>query len=107
MNSTHLATITPCSLPMIALIMTLSTGCGKGEDHVLASPDIRASTMGLGGPWECDPSEWCHVSTMQEDCSQWGLQYAADAWPTEGGGYCLQRFACGPNVPLCSPPIDP
>jgi|GEM_PF-6558119 len=92
------------------VVALLLTGCGGGTESQApegAPPAGSEVNQPLSGPWECDPAEWCHVSQHTLDCPPGAPYGTAYAWPTEGGGYCTQRFACGAHFPLCPAPIDP
>ncbi|WP_164019749.1 hypothetical protein [Pyxidicoccus trucidator] len=92
------------------VVALLLTGCGGGMESQTpegAQPTESAVHQSLSDPWYCDPAEWCHVSEDILECPPGAPYGTAYAWPTQAGGYCTQRFACGANFPFCPVPIEP
>lgn len=106
MKTSRFAVSTPWRTLALTFGLMALVGCGEGVGEAPASPGTHTGTQALeGGPWECDSADWCRVSTSSVSCGPG--QMDAYAWPTEGGGFCIQRFACGPDQQLCSGPILP
>ncbi|MCY0998807.1 hypothetical protein OWM54_16830 [Myxococcus sp. MISCRS1] len=91
----------------VVVVAFFLTACGPDSDA--KSPQARdtSTQQRISDPWTCDPADWCRVDSHTLDCPPGAPETVAYAWPTQGGGFCTQRFACGPFHPLCAGPIEP